>query len=332
MNFKMLKPIKIGKLQLNSNLVLAPMAQITNYPLRKLLLKNGCDLVITEMVSSKSLYYHNKKSLEMIKIRDDKPICIQIFGSDTQSMIYAANLCQDSGADMIEINAGCPVKKVIKAGAGIALFKEPKKLANIVYEISKRITIPISVKMRLGIKLPQECIEVAKICQDNGASSIHLHMRMFSQGHSGEVNFDIALKLKNELKIPLIANGGIKKPEDAIITFQKTNADAISIAQGSIFNPFIFKDIKEYILKGIKKQRSIKEKLELLIEYLNLSCETFGEKNSLINSRRIIGFWLSNFPNSSKLRNSYMKAKSLKEAINILNNFMNSLSDQTSSQ
>lgn len=324
MNSKMLKPLKIANLQLSSNIILAPMAQITNYPLRKILLQKGCDLVITEMVSAKSLYYNNKKSLEMIKIRDDKPICIQIFGGDLQSMIYAAYLCQESGADMIEINAGCPVRKVIKAGAGIALFTEPKKLAQIVYEISKRIKIPLSVKMRLGIKNPDECIDVAKICQNNGASIIHLHMRMLSQGHAGPVNFDIASKLKNELKIPLIVNGGIKTPEDALITFQKTNADAISIAQGSILNPFIFQDIKDYISKGIINQRGIKERIELLIDYLKLSIQTFGEKNALINSRRIIGLWLSNFPNSAKIRNSYMKSKDINEAIDLLKDSMNS--------
>lgn len=323
----MLKQLKIKNLTLQSNLFLAPMAQITNYPLRKILLQNGCDLVITEMVSSKSLFYKNKKSLEMIKIRDDKPICIQIFGSDIESLVYAAYLCQENGADMIEINAGCPVKKVMKSGSGIALFMEPKKLGKIVYEIAKRISIPLSVKMRLGIKSPDECIEVAKICQENGASLIHLHMRMFSQGHSGPVNFDIALKLKKELKIPLIANGGIKTPDDAITTFQKTHADGISIAQGSLANPFIFQDIKDYILKGLRNQRSVKDKIDLLIEYLKISIETFGEKNTLINSRRLVGLWLSNFPNSAKIRNLYMQAKSIDQAINLLNDFTNHLSN-----
>ncbi|MCX7641040.1 MAG: tRNA-dihydrouridine synthase family protein [Elusimicrobiales bacterium] len=314
----MLKPVKIKNLTLKSNLFLAPMAQITNYPLRKILLLNGCDLVITEMVSSKSLYYKNKKSLKMIEVRDDKPICIQIFGGDIESMLMSAELIQEKGADMIEINAGCPVKKVVKAGAGIALFNEPHKLAKIVYEISKRITIPISVKMRLGIKKPDECIEVARLLQENGASLIHLHMRTVSQMHSGPVNFEITKKLREILKIPLVANGGIKTPYDAVLTFKQTNADAISIGQGAISNPFIFNDIKKYIKENKYVKRDIKQKIELLIEYLKLYSQTFSEKEAFIGSRKIIGLWLSNFQGAKEIRNLYMKAKSLVEAICIL--------------
>lgn len=321
----MLKSLVIKNLKLNSNLILAPMAQITNYPLRKILLLKGADLVITEMISSKSIFYRNKKSIKMIEVLDDKPLCIQIFGGDVESMLYTAMICEENGADMIEINAGCPVKKVIKAGAGIALFSQPKKLGKIVYEISKRIKIPLSVKMRLGIKNPNECIEVAKICQDNGADIIHLHMRMFSQMHCGPVDFKTTLKLKRLLKIPLIANGGIKKPQDAINTFKETQADAISIAQGAIFNPFIFNDIKSYITYGNTTERTVKEKITLLIDYFNISLTKYTERETLINSRKLIGMWLSNFPLASQLRNDYMKAKSIDEAKNILNNLIEKL-------
>lgn len=328
----MLKPLKIKNLKLPSNLILAPMAQITNYPLRKLMLLKGADLVITEMISSKSIFYQNKKSLKMAEVSDDRPLCIQIFGGDVESMVYAASFCQENGADMIEINAGCPVKKVIKAGAGMALFLEKEKLGRIVSEVAKRITIPLSVKIRLGIKTPQECIEVARICQDSGADIIHLHMRMFSQMHQGPVDLQTTLKLKKTLQIPLIANGGIKTPQDALNTFIQTQADAISIAQGAISNPFIFEDIKSYLTTGKIPQRGIKEKMELFLHYLDISLTKYSEKEALINSRRLIGMWFSHIPNASKLRNSYMKAGSIKEAKDILNEAIQLLKAQTSYQ
>ena len=318
----MLKPLVIKNLNLKSNLILAPMAKITNYPFRKLMILHGADLVTSEMISSKSIFYGNKKSLKMAEAADDRPLSIQIFGGDTQSMVYAAVMCEERGADMIEINAGCPVKKVVKAGGGLALFSQPKKLAQIIYEISKRIKIPISVKMRLGIKDPQECIEVARICQESGADIIHLHMRLASQMHSGAVDFKTTMKLKSILRIPLIANGGIRTPHNAVETFNETKADAISIAQGAIYNPFIFDDIKSYILNNKVPQRTPTEKLKLLLQYLDISLTKHTEKEALINSRRLIGMWFSGFPHASKIRDRYLKLKTIKEAKDLINEVM----------
>ncbi len=320
----LLKKIKIKNLTF-TNIVLAPMASITDYPFRKIVLNYGCGLVISEMVSAKSLLNSNPKSLSMIEVRDDRPLAIQIFGGDVQSMVWAAHLCEEKGADMIEINTGCPVKKIVKAGAGIALFKQPKKLATIVSEIAKRIKIPISVKLRLGISRSDECIEVAKVCQDSGASIIHLHMRTAQQLHSGKPDLQATRRLKESIKIPLIANGGIKTPQDAIEVFEKTSADAISIARGAVINPFIFSEITDFIEKGSYEKKDIYQKIELFMEYLKLSSNIKGEINAINSSKKLIGLWLSGFAGAKDVRNRYMKIKSLEEAYQIFNELITKL-------
>lgn len=317
----MIKPIKIGNLKLNSNIFLAPMAEITNYPFRKIALKNGADLVISEMVSSKAVFYNNKKSIQLIEIRDDRPICIQIFGSDVNSMLYTAKMVEKLSADMIEINAGCPVKKITKTGAGISLMKDTILLSNIIQIIRKNIKIPVSVKIRTGIdEKNKNSIKIAKIIEESGADIIHIHMRTAAQKHSGDVDYDTTAEIKQKINIPIIANGGITSPEKAVECFKKTNCDAISIARGAISNPFIFSEIKSFIKMGKIQEKTLSDKINCFIEYLNISSQTYGEKYALVNSRRIIGMWISNFPNASKIRNEFMKATDLVHAKELLLN------------
>jgi len=314
----MLKPLKIKNLNLSSNLFLAPMAEITNYPLRMIALKNGCDLVISEMVSSNALFYKNKKTIEMIKVRDDKPLCIQIFGNNPSVMTYAAMLVEEQGADMLEINAGCPVKKITKTGSGSALLTNPSLLSSIVYSIANRVKIPISVKIRTGMdEKNKNAVKISKILEESGASIIHIHLRTVSQVHSGNVDWEIATHIKSEIKIPLIVNGGVGDHNKAVEMFKKTGADGISIARGFIYNPYIFDDIKRFIKDGVIMQRSLSEKIELFLEYLKLSIKELGEKKAIINSRRIAGMWLSGFRDATEFRNKYMKAQRYDEILDI---------------
>jgi nifR3 family TIM-barrel protein len=314
-----LKPLRIKNLTLSGNLFLAPMAEITNYPLRIIALKNGCDMVISEMVSSNALFYKNKKTLEMIKVRDDRPICIQIFGSDPDIMTYASILVEENGADMVEVNAGCPVKKIVKTGSGSSLLKNPLLLSSIVYSIARRIKIPVSVKIRSGIdEKNKNAVEIAKIVEESGASMVHIHLRTVSQGHSGNVDYEIADEIKSKIKIPLIVNGGVTDPKKAIEMFKKTGADGISIARGFISNPYIFDDIKKYINEGKIIERKASEKANLFQEYLKIAAKEFGEKCAIVNSRRIAGMWISGFRNATDFRNRYMRVQTLDEALRII--------------
>ncbi len=311
----MIRPFKIKNLLLNGNLFLAPMADITNYPLRKILLKNGCDLVISEMVSAKAIYYGNKKTMELIKVRDDKPICIQIFGSDPQSMAYAAKMVENEGADMVEINAGCPVKKVVKTGSGCALMKDLNLLNSIVSSVVKSVKIPVSVKFRTGFneKL-KNGIEVAKVVENAGADMIHIHLRTVEQVHSGEVDLEMGKVIKKSVKIPVILNGGVTDPYKAKEMFEKTGCDGISIGRGAIFNPFIFAEIKNFFEGKISVDLNLKRKIKTFIEYLEISRNEFGDKNAMIKARKLAGMWLSRFKNASEIRNRFMKSESIDEA------------------
>lgn len=326
-----LKSLKIGKLTLKSNLILAPMAQITNYPFRKICLENECDLVITEMISAKSFFYGNKKTIEMMKIRDDRPVCFQIFGSDIPSLIYTAQYLENQGADMIEINAGCPVPKILKSKSGAFLIKHPSKLYEIIRELKKKIKIPLSVKTRIGWnKEDYSIFEIAKNMENEGLDILHLHLRSVTQKHSGNPNYEIAKKLKDILKIPLIANGGITDIFKAKEMFEKTNCDAISIARATIENPFIFSEIKLYLSENKILTHTLEEKIILFKKYLDLSLKTYGEKMAVINSRRIAGMWFKNFKDASKFRNQFMKARTLNEAYKSIEDLENTiLNNQT---
>ncbi len=319
-----LKPLKIKNLNLKGNLFLAPMAEITNYPFRSICLRNGCDMVISEMISAKALHYKNPKSLSSLKIRDDKPICLQIFGSEPSVMLEAAIMAEEAGADMVEINAGCPVKKIVKTGAGSALMKNPMLLGDIINTLSARLKIPLSVKIRIGINDKEKnALMLARVIEESGASMIHIHLRTIEQHHSGDVDYETAKAVKSSVKIPFIANGGVVSGEKALEMFEKTGCDGISIGRGAISNPFIFDDIKNFLSKGQSKFKSVSDRLKSFIEYLEISSNELGERNAIVKARRIAGMWISSFKNASDIRNRFMKAQSLAEAKEILGEILN---------
>jgi len=318
-----IKPIKIKDLVLKGNIFLSPMAEITDYAFRIICLKNGCDMAFSEMISAKSLHYRNKKSLESLKVRDDRPLCLQIFGSEVPVMVEAALMVQDAGADMVEINAGCPVKKIVKTKSGAALMKDYSLLSDIVKSISSRVRIPVSVKIRAGYDdNPKSAVTISKILQDSGASVIHIHLRTVEQYHSGDVNYEVAKLIKESVKIPIIVNGGVKTPKDFKEMILKTGGDCVSIGRGAVSNPFIFDDIKKYFSGERVPEISIDKRIKNFIEYLSISALEIGEKGAIVKSRRIAAMLLSGFRNACDIRTRYMKAKSLDEAKDILGEWL----------
>ena len=319
MNF--LKPIKFKNFETKNNIFLGPMAGITSYPFRKICLENGCGMVITEMISAQSLARANLKTLAIAKIREDHPVCEQIFGSDELTMKEAAKITQELGADMIEINASCPVKKITKTGAGVALMKTPNLLLNIIEKISSSIKIPLSVKIRTGFIPGDEiAISLAPLIEKAGAAMLHIHLRAASQIHSGPVDYKIAQNIKNKIKIPLIVNGSITDPISAFNMFKNTMADGISIARGSIANPLIFSQIEQYLTNGSYQESDEEKRKELFIRFLELNCKEKGEGKGLITARKYVGFWFKKFRKASYLRTEFMKIKTLKEARELLYN------------
>lgn len=314
-----IKELKIKKLRLRNNLVLSPMAGITNYAFRKICLESGCGLAVSEMVSALSIRHGNGKSLEMLRIRDDRPASAQIFGSDPEAMLRAALKAEEYGADMLEINASCPMKKVTKTGAGASLMKTPELLAEIISGIARKAKAPLSVKIRTGWESGDGlALNLARRIQDAGADMLHVHLRTVAQIHGGGIDFETGAELKKRIGIPLIANGGVTSPEKAAELFEKTGCDGISVGRGAVANPLIFSEIEDFLLKGEKGSATCEKKLELFLEFLELNCGTIGEEKGLKTSRKLIGLWLKNFRNAAAMRMGFMKVKSLAEAKTLL--------------
>lgn len=314
-----LKEISIGKLKLSGNLFLSPMAGITNYAFRKVCLESGSSLVFTEMVSAQSLARGNLKTLRIARLKDDRPVCEQIFGSDEEIMRQAALKAEELGPDMLEINASCPMKKIIKTGAGAGLMRTPALLYRITETVARSVKLPLSVKIRTGFEQKDEtAIEIAKTLQNCGISCLQIHLRPVSQIHSGPVNYDIGRRLKEILKVPLIVNGAVTSPDTARIMFEKTGADAVSIGRGAVTNPLIFTEITESFSNKEYKKAGEKERADLFLRFLKLNCQEAGEKKGVITARKLIGLWLKNFRNASHLRSEFMKITTLQEAENLL--------------
>ena len=240
--------IKIGNLTFDNNVFLAPMAGVTDLAFRLMCKKWGAGLVYSEMVSAKALHYGDKKTYSLMETcADEAPLCVQIFGSDPVIMAEAAKKIEDIGIPMIDINMGCPAPKVASNGDGSSLLKDFDLIRRIVREVSSAVSVPVTCKVRCGIK---ECInmtELAKIIEDSGAAAIAVHPRTAAMFYSGKADRSKILEVKNAVTIPVIGNGEIFTAQDASDMFEQTNCDAIMVARGAQGNPFLFTQIKEYM-------------------------------------------------------------------------------------
>ena len=321
---------KIGNIELKNNVVLAPMAGVCNSAFRKIIKQMGCGLIYAEMVSDKAISYDNQKTIDMLYMEEEeRPIAQQIFGSDVDSFVKAAKkICEIMHPDIIDINMGCPVPKVaLKAQAGSYLLKNPSKIKEIVSSVVKAVNVPVTVKIRSGwdsnsINAP----EVAKICQEAGASAITIHGRTRSQGYSGTVDLDIIKKVKEAVSIPVIGNGEIKSVEDAKRMLDYTKCDAIMIGRGVLGNPWLIKEIIAYLdNKVILDPPTYKEKIAMCYKHLDYLLKIKNEKVAVLEMRSHISWYLKGIPNSTSVKEACFKATTKKELIEILDNFSKTL-------
>lgn len=299
-----LKPLKIGNVELENNILLAPMAGITDLPFRVICKNYGVGLVCTEMASSKAIFYNDKKTKDILKIEEEKrPIQAQIFGSDVESLKVAAEYVSGF-ADILDINMGCPAPKVVKNGDGSKLLLDLPKVEEIVTEVVKSSKVPVSVKIRKGWNEENVvAIEAAKIIEKAGASMITVHGRTRAEFFSGDVDLDIIKKVKESVKIPVIGNGNIVDEESALRMFEYTGVDGIMIGRAAIGNPWLFKKIIHFLQTGDKLQQiSSKEKLETIIKHIELEMEEKGEKVGIQELRKHMACYIKNLPNASKIR------------------------------
>lgn len=299
-----LKPLKIGNVELENNILLAPMAGITDLPFRVICKSYGAGLVCTEMASSKAIFYNDEKTKNILKIDGEKrPIQAQIFGSDVESLKVAAEYVS-SFADILDINMGCPAPKVVKNGDGSKLLLDLPKIEEIVTEVVKSSKVPVSVKIRKGWNEESiVAVEAAKIIEKAGASMITIHGRTRAEFFSGDVDLDIIKKVKESVNIPVIGNGNIVDEESALKMFEYTGVDGIMIGRTSIGNPWLFKRIIHFLQTGEKLQEvSSKEKLETIIKHIELEVEEKGERVGIQELRKHMACYIKNLPNASKIR------------------------------
>ncbi len=318
--------LKIGNVELENNIILAPMAGVTNLPFRMICKKFGPGMVCTEMASSKAMFHNDQKTKRLLNTDGEKrPISFQIFGSDEETMGYAAKYISQF-ADIVDINMGCPAPKVVKNGDGSRLLLDLEKAENIMKAVIKNSQVPVTLKIRKGWdKENIVAVEVAKIAEKVGISAITVHGRTRSEFYTGKADWSIIKKVKENVKIPVIGNGDVVDEESAYQMFQETGVDGIMIGRGSFGNPWIFKKIIHFLETGEKlPDPSKEEKLEIIKEHINLAVEEKGEI-AVKELRKHIAWYTKNLKNSSEFRNSINTIESKDELLTKLNEYFQTL-------
>lgn len=298
--------MKIGNVEINNNLVLAPMAGVTDLPFRLLCKEEGCGLLYTEMVSAKAILYNNKNTEELMQVeKEENPISLQLFGSDPDIMAEIAKRVEERPFDIIDVNMGCPVPKVVNNGEGSALMKNPKLVEQIVSRMVKAVHKPVTIKIRKGFN--DECInavEIARIAEASGAEAIAVHGRTREQYYSGCADWDIIAQVKAAVKIPVIGNGDVNSAEDVIAMLRQTGCDAVMIGRGSRGNPWIFKRVSHYMKTGQMLPPPDKEEVkQMILRHAGLQLKYKGEYIGIREMRKHFAWYTAGYPNSAALRN-----------------------------
>ena len=323
---------KIGNVEIKNQVVLAPMAGISNTAYRQIIKEMGAGLIFAEMVSDKALVYGSEKTFDLLKMSDmERPIAQQIFGSDVDSFVKAAKLVEDKmHPDIIDINMGCPVPKVaIKSQAGSALLKNPDKIKEIVSAVVKAVSVPVTVKIRSGWDANSvNAVEVAKVIEEAGASAITVHGRTRAQGYSGNADWNIIKQVKESVNIPVIGNGDVTSAEKAKEMLDFTGCDAVMIGRGVLGNPWLIKECVSYLESGIIPPKpSAREKIEMLKRHYQLLVDSTSEKQAILEIRTHALWYIKGMPKSAYIKNEICKTKNSEDLFKILNDYLGDLDD-----
>ncbi len=319
--------LQIGNLKLENTFIMAPLAGITNLPFRRIVKRLGPSLVHTEMVSAMGLVIGGEKTRRYLKSHpDEKPLSIQIFGAQPEAMAKAAEIAVDAGADIVDINMGCPARKVIKTGAGGALLRNLHTIEKIISEVRKVCSVPLTVKIRSGWSPAHSpSVEIASLAQDCGADAVTVHPRFVTQGFSGQADWTVISKIKEKLKIPIIGNGDVTTPQLAFEMKAQTNCDGVMIGRAAVGNPWIFKQILELANNLPVTQPSLDERRELILEHFGYLSNEIGEDKAAKNMRGLLLSYTKGLPRSKHFRSSFTSISSIDTLISALDEYFSSL-------
>lgn len=296
--------------------LLAPMAGVTDLAFRRLVKRFGVHLVFTEMVNARALLYGNRESLALMQLADDeKPVAVQIFGSDPATMARAAQIAAEMGADVIDINMGCPTPKIVKNGEGAALMRTPDLAARIVEAVVKAVSLPVTVKMRRGWdERESNATEVARLVEEAGGAAVTIHGRTRDQGYSGRADWTVVAEVRQLLRIPVFGNGDIRSPEDAAARIAETKCHGVMVGRGALGNPWLPGRIAHYLATGeLLPPPSREEIIGVALEHLAALSELKGEHRAVLEMRKHAAWYIRGWPGAARVREDINRAVTRQE-------------------
>jgi len=316
----MTEKLTIGSVHLENSVIMAPLAGITNLPFRLLVKRYGCGLVYSEMISSAGLVHRARRTMGMLMSRaEEKPLTVQIFGVDPSIMAEAARIVEDAGADILDINMGCSVKKILKTGSGAALMRDPKRVEKLLTCVRRAVKIPVSIKIRSGWdRSGDQALLISKTAEACGADAVAVHPRTAGQGFSGQADWSIIGRIKKEVRIPVIGNGDICEPRDALKMVSETGCDGVMIGRAAIGNPWMIGQVLACIREVDFEPVSINKRFEVMRQYLDDSIAYCGEEHACRMLRSRLGWFSKGLAYSSQFRESIKQIVSRNEAMALL--------------
>ena len=316
--------MKIGAVSLANPVMLAPMAGVTDLPFRLLVKEMGCGLVFTEMVSDKGLIYNNEHTHNMLHIDErERPVALQIFGSEPEPMAKAARIVERAGADILDINMGCPTLKIVKNGEGSALMRNPSLAYSIIASVVTAVSIPVTVKIRKGWDdTSVNAVEIAQLAEKAGAAAISVHGRTREQFYAGQADWSIIKAVKASVSIPVNGNGDIRSPGDAAKMMAETGCDGVMIGRGAQGNPWLFRQVTHYLQTGeLLPGPSIAERIDMALRHLEMLTAYKGEHIGIREMRSQAAWYTKGLPHSAELRLRFNRAETRQDFAAILNAF-----------